>query len=99
MGTLEKIPRQIEIIVQKAVEHDSCILPDQIAWIVKAMDQFADEKLQEQKNGLLPTSRYEVRIASNGDECIMLKDLNVRIATFSKGTKQDAIAINKLITV
>jgi hypothetical protein len=48
-------------------------------------------------SGSLPLSKYEVRTADNGDECIMLKDFNVRIATFGKGTKQDAIAINKLL--
>lgn len=47
-------------------------------------------------SGSLPP-KYEVRNASNGDECIMLKDFNVRIATFSKGTSVDAYEINRLL--
>ena len=41
--------------------------------------------------------QYEVREARNGDLCIMLPRLNVRIATFSKGTNADAEIINKLL--
>lgn len=41
--------------------------------------------------------KYEVRNAPNGDLCIMLKNFNARIATFSKGTNIDAEAINKLL--
>lgn len=67
------------------------------------MDDYADEYI-ERKNGAkpivsgsFPPSKYEVRNAENGDECIMAKEYNVRIATFSKGTKSDAILIGKLL--
>lgn len=65
--------------------------------ILDAVDEFEKALLQQTPvSGSLPP-KYEVRTADNGDECIMLKGYNVRVATFSKGTKQDAIAINRLL--
>lgn len=43
-------------------------------------------------------AKYEVRKAKNGDLCIMTKEYNVRIATFSKGTNTDADIIAKLLS-
>jgi len=40
--------------------------------------------------------KLEIRESNNGDTCIMSADVNCRIATFSKGTKQEQLYIKEL---
>ncbi len=48
-------------------------------------------------NSMEENRTYEVRKSSNGDTCIMLREYNVRIATFERGCEVDADNISKLL--